>query len=292
MAISVRESAQGFAAAVSGVDLREHLSVEDVAAIDKAIDRNAVVIFRHQTCSDEEQLAFAWRLGVPERSTDSMRNDRPQRLAHHQVMADISNLNEKNEILAKDDWRRMFNLGNRLWHTDSSFRQIRGKHSMLSARAVPAAGGETEYADLRAAYDALPEAMKAQLEGLVAEHSLMYSRSTIGFADFSPEERAALPPAHHAIVQVHPGSGRKTLYLASHASHIIGWPIPEARILLRDLIEFATQRQFVYRHQWQVGDFVIWDNRATMHRGRPFDEANQRRDLRRVTTQDLAAVPA
>jgi alpha-ketoglutarate-dependent 2,4-dichlorophenoxyacetate dioxygenase len=184
--------------------------------------------------------------------------------------------------------RRLDWLANRLWHTDASFRAVPGALSMLYAHVVPAEGGDTEFADLRAAWDALPEAMQEMIEPLVAEHSIFHSRALIGFTDFTDEERAAMPPVPQRLVRRHPGSGRKMLYLASHASHIIGWPVPDGMLLLRELIEHATQPEFVYRHAWRQGDLVIWDNRCTMHRGRAYDET-QPRDLRRITTQDTAS---
>ena len=184
------------------------------------------------------------------------------------------------------DRRRMYSLGNRLWHSDSSFQNPPARYSMLSAKEVPSAGGETEYADMRAAYDAFPAALKEQIEDLRAFHSIIYSRSTIGFTEFSDAERAQFPGAEQPLVHVHPGSQRKSVYIASHASHVIGWPVPDGRILLRELLALATLPQFVYRHTWRVGDFVIWDNRCTMHRGLAFDETRERRDLRRVTTID------
>jgi alpha-ketoglutarate-dependent 2,4-dichlorophenoxyacetate dioxygenase len=187
-----------------------------------------------------------------------------------------------------DDPRRFDQLGNRLWHTDGSFRRIPAALSMLYAHQVTTSGGETEFADLRTAWDALPDKTKTEIEGLVAIHDIAYSRSQIGFTELLFGERDVLPPVPQRLVRVHPGSRRKTLYLAAHASHIVGRPIPEGRLLLRDLIEFATQREFVYRHVWRKGDLVIWDNRCTMHRGRPFDE-NEIRDLRRATTRDAAS---
>jgi alpha-ketoglutarate-dependent 2,4-dichlorophenoxyacetate dioxygenase len=183
----------------------------------------------------------------------------------------------------------MMQLANQLWHTDSSFKPVPGKVSFLSAHELPPSGGETEFADLRAAYDALDAATKAQVEGLVAEHSIFHSRSLIGYTDFTDEERAALPPVPQTLVRIHPGSQRKTLYLASHASHIIGWPVEQGRALLGDLIEFATQPRFVYRHHWQPNDLMVWDNRCTLHRGRPYDDAGHRRDMRRTTVEDMAA---
>jgi alpha-ketoglutarate-dependent 2,4-dichlorophenoxyacetate dioxygenase len=201
-------------------------------------------------------------------------------------MADVSNLDVEGRTRGRDDRQRMFSLGNQLWHTDSSFREVPGALSILHLHGAPPSwGGETEFTDMRVAYDALPARRKARLDGLVAEHSLMHSRSLLGFADFSAEERAAMPPVRQPVVRRHEGSGRKTLYLASHASHIIGMPVPDGRMLLRDLIEFATQREFVHTHSWAEGDLVMWDNRCTLHRGRAYDEM-EKRDLRRVTTSD------
>src|ERR1700730_2406398 len=192
---------------------------------------------------------------------------------------------------AQRDRRNLFNLGNQLWHTDSSFKRVPAKCSLLSAREVPSpgpmGGGETEFADLRAAWDALPAARKQQLDGLVVEHSIFRSRSQIGFADFNDEIFKQLPPVPQALVRHHPGSGRTSLYLASHASHIIGWPVEKGRALIDELIAFATQPQFVHRHRWRVGDLVMWDNRCTMHRGRPYDDT-QRRVLHRTTVSDYA----
>lgn len=221
------------------------------------------------------------------RAPKSIRKDRKHRL-HSNALADISNLDENNNIRSTSDRWRMMMLANQLWHTDSSFKRVPGKVSFLSAHEVPPSGGETEFADLRAAFDALELATKERIEGLVAEHSIFYSRSLIGYTEFSDEERAALPPVPQTIVRIHPGSGRKTLYLASHASHIIGWPVALGRALLDELITFATQPRFVYQHRWRAGDLVVWDNRCTLHRGRPYDDANFRRDMRRTTVEDSA----
>ncbi len=182
----------------------------------------------------------------------------------------------------------MYGLGNRLWHTDASFVDPPGRYSMLSAKVVPPVAADTEFADMRGAYDALPAEVKQQLEGLRAHHSVAHSRQTLGF-DFSDDEREKLKGAIHPVVRTIPRSNRRSLYVASHASRIIGWPIPEGRLLLRDLIEHATQRELVYRHGWRVGDLVIWDNRATTHRARPFEDTKHRRELRRVTTLDLSS---
>ena len=207
-------------------------------------------------------------------------------------ISDISNLDEQNRLRGRDDPRRFDQLGNRLWHTDGSFRRVPAALSMLYAHRVPAPGrhgnGETEFADLRAAYDALPDATKAEIEDLVALHDIAWSRGQLGFSDLLFGEKNVLPPVPQRLVRRHPGSGRKTLYIAAHASEIVGWPVPDGRLLLRELIEHATVRDFVYRHAWRAGDLVIWDNRCTMHRGRAFDE-REVRDLRRVTTRDVAS---
>ena len=276
-----------FAAEISGVDLSRKLPEETVAALREAIDCYAVLVFRGQRLDDETQLAFARRFGPiePPQAYSGARRLRPE-------FADVSNLDADGRPRQTGDRRRMNSLGNRLWHTDASFRRVPGALSMLYAHRVPTPGpfgdGDTEFADLRAAWDALPAATQELIGPLVAEHSIFHSRAQIGFTDFTDEERAAMPPVPQRLVRRHPGSGRRTLYLASHASHIVGWPVPDGRLLLRDLIEHATQREFVYRHKWREGDLVIWDNRCTMHRGRPFDD-RETRDLRRITTQDVAS---
>jgi alpha-ketoglutarate-dependent 2,4-dichlorophenoxyacetate dioxygenase len=275
-----------FVGEVRGIDLRRPVDASTVAAIVEASDRYAVLVFPEQNIDDEQQLAFSARLGPLETSIKKLRPGHKLRL--DQRVSDTSNVNPDGGLQSANDRNRMYGLGDRLWHTDSSFKAVPAKYSLLSARAIPPAGGETQFADLRAAYDALPEAMKTQLEGLIAEHSIIYSRSTIGFTDFSDEERAGLPTVPQKIVRTHPGSGRKTLYLASHAMSIRAMPVPEARLLLRDLIEHATQAQFVYTHRWRVGDLVMWDDRCTMHRARPY-ESSERRDMHRTTVSDVAS---
>jgi len=275
-----------FAGELTGTDLR---SLDDAAldGVRALMDRYAVLVVRDQEITDEEQAAFARRLGGQLVTTVGLRVINPAARSADPALTDISNLDENGEIMDLADRRRMYALGNRLWHSDSSFQNPPARYSMLSAKEVPAAGGETEYADMRAAYDALPDALKVQIEHLRAFHSIIYSRSTIGFTEFSDGERAKFPGAEQPLVRVHPGSHRKSVYVASHAEHIVGWPVPDGRLLLRELLALATLPQFVYRHTWRVGDFVIWDNRCTMHRGLPFDETTQRRDLRRVTTIDV-----
>jgi alpha-ketoglutarate-dependent 2,4-dichlorophenoxyacetate dioxygenase len=277
-----------FVGEATGVDLSTPLPDSMISEIAAAIDRHAVLIFPDQRLDEESQLAFARRFGPIE---PPQAYSGPRRLERAEF-ADVSNLDADNRPRPLGDRRRMNALGNRLWHTDASFRRIPGALSMLYAHQIPdpspKGDGETEFADMRAAYDALSAPMKEMIEPLVAEHSIFHSRALIGFTEFTDDERAAMPPVQQRLVRRHEGSGRKTLYLASHASHIVGWPVPDGMLLLRELIEHATQPEFVYRHRWRVGDLVIWDNRCTMHRGRPFDET-QPRDLRRITTQDTAS---
>jgi alpha-ketoglutarate-dependent 2,4-dichlorophenoxyacetate dioxygenase len=286
MNLSIRQLHPVFVGEVSGIDLRRPIDDVTVQAIVQASDRYAVLVFPDQALDDEQQLAFSARLGPLETTIRKLRPGHQLRLNQH--VSDISNLDHTGAVLARDDRQRMYSLGDRLWHTDSSFKSVPAKYSLLSGRAIPATGGETQFADLRAAYDALPDSIKARLEGLVAEHSIVYSRSTIGFTDFSDEERAALSPVPQVLVRVHPGSKRKTLYLASHAMAIRGMPLPEARLLLRDLMDHATQPQFVYTHRWRLGDLVMWDDRCTMHRAREFDPS-ERRDMHRTTVSDVAS---
>jgi alpha-ketoglutarate-dependent 2,4-dichlorophenoxyacetate dioxygenase len=274
---------------VSGINLAPTPDADTVAALREAMDHFAVLVFPAQCLTDEDQIAFARLFGPLERSVFTYRPGARQRLSQPE-MVDVSNLDASTGTpLARDARHRMINLGNRLWHTDSSFKSPCGALSMLYAHAVPPEGGETEFADTRSAYDSLSAETRTRLDGLIAEHSLMHSREKLGFNDFSPEERAALPAACHPLVRTNPRTGRKGLYLASHASHIIGMPVADGRLLLIELLEAATAREFVYRHRWWVGDLVVWDNRCTMHRGRTFDESYPR-DLRRVTTSHVEHV--
>ena len=273
-----------FAAEAKGVDLRRSLADAEITAIVAAIDRFGVLVFRGQHLTDQQQVDFSERLG-PVAFTRQM--DRPgHRLRIDPKVGDISNLDADGEVMMGENRRRLDALANRLWHTDHSFRRTPATYSLLSAHAVPSSGGETEFADMRAAYDALPASKQAALAPLVAVHSIETSRAAIGFTDFTAEERAALPAARQPLVRTHPGSGRKSLYLAAHAGAIEGIPTPEGRMLLLDLTEHATQPQFVYRHTWNAGDLVIWDNRCTMHRGRDFDPT-ERRDMRRTTVSEV-----
>jgi len=272
-------------AEVSPVDLRRVHDPETLGQIRAGMDEYAVLVFRDQPFADDEQLAFAQRLDGVLHTKLGISALQKNRLGN-EALGDISNLDESGEIMRSDNRRRMYGLGNRLWHTDASFQDPPGRYSMLSAKVVPPVDADTEFADTRAAYDALPEEEKRRVEGLRVHHSIAYSRQTLGF-EFSQGEQDALQGAIHPLVRTIPRSLRRSLYVASHASGIIDWPVPEGRLLLRDLIEHATQAEFVYRHSWRVGDLVIWDNRATMHRARPFDDTKYRRELRRVTTLDI-----
>jgi alpha-ketoglutarate-dependent 2,4-dichlorophenoxyacetate dioxygenase len=267
------------------IELRRIHDASALAAIRDAMDRYAVLVFHDQAFTDDEHLAFAERLDGALHTKLGSAAIQKNRFGN-EALGDISNLGADGEILQPGDRRRAYSLGNRLWHTDASFQDPPGRYSMLHAKVIPPVGADTEYADMRAAYDALPATTKAQLDGLSVHHSIAYSRQTLGF-DFSKDEEEILKGAIHPLVRTLPRSGRQALYLASHASRIVDWPVPEGRLLLRDLIEHATQREFVYRHTWRVGDLVIWDNRCTMHRATPFEDARHRRELRRVTTLDV-----
>jgi alpha-ketoglutarate-dependent 2,4-dichlorophenoxyacetate dioxygenase len=285
MTLAFRPLHRHFVAEVSPVDLRHVRDPDTLARIRAGMDAHAVLVFRDQPFTDDEQLAFAQRLDGQLHTKTGISAIRKSRLGN-EALGDISNLDEHGRILTRDDRRRMYGLANRLWHTDASFQDPPGRYSMLSARLLPPGGADTEFADMRAAYEALSPETRARLDGLRVHHSIAYSRQTLGF-EFSSEEQETLKGAVHPLVRTIPRSQRKSLYIASHASRVVDWPVPEGRLLLRDLMEHATQAEFVYRHAWQVGDFVIWDNRATMHRARPFDDTRHRRELRRVTTLDI-----
>lgn len=281
MPVKIRQIGPCFAGQVEGIDLRQPPTPAEAAEIHAGMDEYAVLVFRHQHIDDEQQLAFTRSLGEIELTLNTgLRAESEYRLPP--TFADVSNLDKHNNPFSRDDRRRLFSLGNRLWHSDSSFKAVPAKYSLLHARIIPSKGGNTEFADMRTAYDALDDETKALCDGLVCEHSQIYSRQQIGFFDLTNEERERFKPVLQRLVRTHPVTGRKSLYLSSHAGGIVGWPVPEARGFLRDLIEHATRREFVYSHKWAVGDLVMWDNRQTMHRGRPFP-AHEVRDVRRTT---------
>ena len=269
-----------FAATVRGIDLRQPVTPDQVAAIHAGMDRFAVLVFHDQPVDDARQLAFSRALGPLEQATGDIAAPGDRRVSMD--LNDISNLDRNDRVLARDDRRRLFGLGNQLWHSDSSFKEIPAKYSLLSARHIPPTGGNTEFADMRAAYDALDDETRAEVRDLVCRHSQVFSRGTLGFTDFTEAERAKWAPVRQRLVRRHPATGRLSLYLSSHAGEIEGWPVPEARAFLRDLVEHATQRAFVYAHAWKPHDLVMWDNRTTMHRARRYDHTEVR-DMRRTT---------
>ena len=273
-----------YAAEAGPIDLR---TVKDRATLEEirdGMDEYAVLVFRNQPFTDAEQLDFAQRFDGQLHAKTSTSVLVKNRFGN-EALSDISNVGSDGKLLDADDRRRMTGLANQLWHADASFVDPAGRYSLLSARVIPPVRADTEFADMRAAYDALDEAMKAHIADLKVHHSIAYSREVLGF-EFNPAEKEQLKGAVHPLVRTM-RNGRKSLYLASHASSIVGWRLPEGRLLLRELMEHATQPRFVYKHEWHDGDLVIWDNRTTMHRARPFDDAKYRRELRRTTTLDL-----
>jgi alpha-ketoglutarate-dependent 2,4-dichlorophenoxyacetate dioxygenase len=281
MVISIRQIHPVFVGEVTGADLTRSMTEDERAAIEAGMDRYAVLIFRDQTITDDQQMAFTLNFGALEVSRGG-NITKPHELRLKQGMIDVSNLDKDGKPLERSDRRRMFNLGNRLWHSDSSFRAIPAKYSILSARTVASEGGNTEFADMRAGYDTLDDKTRAMIEDMVCEHSLIYSRGSMGFTELTDDEKAMMKPVRQRLVRTHPVTGRKSLYLSSHAGNIVGWLVPESRDFLRDLNEHATQRELVYVHRWRQYDLVMWDNRQTMHRVRRFDES-QPRDMRRTT---------
>jgi alpha-ketoglutarate-dependent 2,4-dichlorophenoxyacetate dioxygenase len=271
MTVTITPLTPVFAGEVGAIDLRQVHDRQSLEAIRAGMDKYAVLVFRDQDFTNQEQLDFAQRFDGTLHARTSSSAIGGNRFGN-EALADVSNVDRDGKI--------------RLWHTDASFVDPPGRYSMLSARVVPPVRADTEFADMRAAYDALDEETRATIEGLRVFHSIVYSRHVLGF-DFNEDEQEKLKGAVHPLVRTIPGSGRRALYLASHAAHVVDWPVPEGRLLLRDLIDHATQRQFVYRHVWRPHDFVIWDNRCTMHRARPFDDKTHRRELRRTTSLDL-----
>lgn len=286
MALSFTPLHPLFAAEVHGLDLRRTPDAAACEAIDRAMDRYAVLVFRDQQLDDDQEMAFGEALGPLEQERAVV--DVHKRRLKHEQMNDISNLEVDGSLLAADDRRRMFSLGNQLWHSDSSFKKTPAKYSMLHARVLPPEAPDTEFADMRAAWDALPAKTQARLRPLVAWHSLLFSRALLGFTDYTEEEQQRFAPVPQRLVRFHPGSGRHSLYLSSHIGRVEGMPTPEAMALIRDLAEHATQRPLVYAHKWKLHDLVMWDNRTTMHRARPFEDTVHARDMRRVTLTDVA----
>jgi alpha-ketoglutarate-dependent 2,4-dichlorophenoxyacetate dioxygenase len=285
MAVSIFPITPIFAAEVGDVDLSRPLGTDDLTAIKQAFWQYSVLVVPDQQLSAEQHLDFARQFGPLEETIAQYRPGTKLRVRPE--IADVSNLDHEGRLLPADSTKRLHELGNRLWHTDSSFKRVPASASFLYARSIPPVGGLTEFADERAAYEALPTTMKQRLEGMLAEHCIRYSRARIGFTDFTAEERESMPPVSQPLVRTIPETGRKTLYLASHAGRIPGMPDDEAAKLLDQLIEHATQRQFVYTHRWRVNDMVMWDNRCTMHRGTAFDDTRFPRDVQRATVSEI-----
>jgi alpha-ketoglutarate-dependent 2,4-dichlorophenoxyacetate dioxygenase len=285
MPISIRPVQTGFTGEVSGADLRDPLTRAEVEAIERGMDRYAVLVFPHQPLTDEQQVAFTGNFGELEITLAGQMAKPEDRRFQQLELGDISNYNgaDTTKLRERTDKRRMYALANRLWHSDASFRAVGAGYTLLHARIVPSKGADTQFADMRAAYDALTPAEKREVEDLVCEHSIVFSREQIGFGEYNPGFEDHLKPVPHRLVITHPKTGRKSLYLSSHIGGIIGWPVPEARAFLRDLTEHATQKRFVYAHKWSVGDLVMWDNRTVMHRATRFDDLHEVRDLRRTS---------
>lgn len=284
MSLTIRQIHKHFVGEASGVDLSKPLDAATVDAINRAMDEYAVLVFRDQPLTQTQQLELAKSFGPLDMGLKKLKKQ-PDRLEHAEL-ADISNVGDAGGTVARDSKKIVSNIANQLWHSDSSFQQPAARYSMLAAVQVPSSGGDTEFADLRAAYDGLPEETKREIDGLEAEHYALHSRFLLGDTDYTEEQRAALPPVWWPLVRTHPGSGRKLLFAGIHARSIRGWTVAEGRMLLMDLLEHATQPEFVYVHKWQPNDLVIWDNRSTLHRGRRFD-LSQPRELRRATTLDV-----
>lgn len=284
MTINVTRKHPSFFAEISGIDLSQPLADEQWHQLEQAYHENAVLLFRDQNLTDEQQIAFSARFGPVQTRTNYRRPNEKHRIGPK--LADISNIDHEGKLLAEGDPRRLHGRANQLWHTDGTFKHVPARCSLLLAQEIPANGGETEFADMRAAYDALPAARQLEIDDLVAEHSIFHSRKRMGFEVYTEGAKEELPPVQQVLVRTHPATGRKSIYIASHASHIIGWPKDKGSALVDELLDFATQPAFTYLHTWREGDLILWDNRCTLHRGRPYDEMNVRRVLQRTTVSD------
>jgi len=288
MSLTLQPLTQHIGAEASGIDISQPLSPESTHAIERAMDRFGVLVFRNQPLDQDQQIRFAQSFGPLDLGLRKVKGG-PHRFKYAEL-ADISNVTADGNVAARTHAKIVGNVANQLWHSDSSFQHPRAKYSMLSAVVVPRQGGETEFADLRAACDALPPSQRERIQGLVAVHDALHSRAMLGDTDYTEAQRQAIPPARWPLVQTDPRSGRKILFVGVHAREVLGMTVAEGRMLLMDLLEHATQREFVYQHHWQVGDLVMWDNTATLHRGRHFDFA-ERRELRRATTEEVVTSP-
>ena len=285
MAIEFKPLHALFAAEAVGLDLSKPLAPRQVQEIVAGMDKHAVLVFRGQKLGEDEQIAYAKQFGTLDMGLRKLRKSEAHRFRHAELI-DLSNTRADGNVVSRDDPKLFSNIANQYWHSDSSFQKPAARYSMLHAVVVPPKGGETEYADLRAAYDALTDDVKKEIANLEAEHYALHSRLMLGDTSYTEEQKKAIAPATWPLVRTHPGSRRKLLFVGIHTTHIHGMTVPEGRMLLSELLEHATQREFVYRHQWRVGDLVMWDNRAVVHRGRRWDPS-QRREMRRATTEDV-----
>jgi alpha-ketoglutarate-dependent 2,4-dichlorophenoxyacetate dioxygenase len=286
MSVTISPITPHFAAEVFDVDLTRPIPDTDFAEIAAAFWKYSVLIFPQQDITQAQQLAFAERFGPIEKERTLDPKATPSRFDG--AFSDISNLTADGKIWAADSRQRMYKAGNKLWHTDSSFKYLPALTSLLHARTTVPIGGHTEFADQRAAYDALSDKEKKEFDGLIVEHWIVTSRKRSGFSDFNADEQRRLPPVPQMLVRTIPQSQRKSLYVASHAGRIFGMPDDEGRALIDRLLDHVTQRQFVYTHRWRANELVMWDNRCTMHRGTDYDDLRYVRDMRRVTVSDIA----
>jgi alpha-ketoglutarate-dependent 2,4-dichlorophenoxyacetate dioxygenase len=278
-----------FAAEASGADLRQGIDEDNAAAIERAMEKYAVLVWRDQNLDEDQQMDFTRWFGPFQLGFGKIAAGIKKTRFKHETLADMSNVDEDGVVVSRGHRRIFTTIGNMVWHSDSSFQAPAAKFSILTGHTIPSWGGETEFADMRSAYDALPQRMKDYIAPMVCEHWALHSRAMLGDTSYTDEQKAAIPPVRWPLVRIHPGSGRKTLFIGAHAREIVGMTLPEGRLLLAELLEHATQPEFVYRHHWRVGDVVMWDNRCTLHRGKRFD-FSEKRELRRSTTEDSASI--
>ncbi|MGA0569983.1 TauD/TfdA dioxygenase family protein [Variovorax sp. VNK109] len=291
MNMKINDINPGFGAEISGIDLSKPLDPDVVERIKNAVQEKVVVVFHGQQLDSAQQVAFSQLFGPPELPWRHMRGEM-NGLVEHSAISMIGNVDEQGQIISKDDRRRLNQRGNMLWHTDSSYRHPSGLFTFLYGCHIPKMGGGTQFADTRAAYDALPEATKQRIDGLRVEHNLDRTFAEAGSPRLTDSEKRILPPVGHSLVRVHPSTGRKALYLGSPASRIAGWSVEDSRKLLDELTTHSTQRQFILTHRWSPDDLVMWDNRSSLHRGEAFNEGEFKRQLRRITVSDLDTIPA
>ena len=278
-----------FSAEISDIDLSAELSDETVTELERAIGKYAVLVFRNQPITEDQHAAFTRRFGPIDKGL-LLGSKKKRRLKNPDVI-DLANVDQDGNVLPPENIRNVSLIANQLWHSDSSFKNPPAKYSILCGVEIPEHGGETEFADQRAAYDALGDDIKSRIETLSAEHWAYHSRNMLGGGGYSEAEMGALPAVNWPIAHTIPDSGRKSLFVGVHTREIDGVSTAEARMLLLDLLEHATQRQFVYRHEWAKNDVVMWDNQCTLHRGRAYDLTKLRK-LRRCSTEVVAQAAA